>query len=153
MNENMEFNTDIMLKAFVSGIFSAYLLIFGLRPSVKNPDIILEVFEHKWIFIILILINYYIFIWDYNNGVLFFLCILCLLFDYIVFTDKKIIELRQENNIPIPSKNVDNISESFGVVQKINTLDPKLFDINMIKELQNMKQNDVSEIKKKLTFF
>lgn len=79
---------EFIMKGFVAGILSGYLLIYGMRPAVPYPEIILEVFEHKWLFIIMFIINYYVFVWDYNCGALMLLCILALIFDYIVFTDK-----------------------------------------------------------------
>lgn len=79
---------EYILKGLVAGVLSGYLLIYGMRPAVPYPEIILEFFEHKWLFIILLVINYYVFIWDYNCGALLLLCIIALIFDYIVFTDK-----------------------------------------------------------------
>ena len=76
------------LKYFFIGIFTAYLVIYGLRPSIPYPEYILYLFEHKWIFIIIFLINYYIFLIDLKLAILMLLSILALLFDYIVFAKK-----------------------------------------------------------------
>ena len=78
---------DTILKGIVSGILSSYLIIYGLRPAVMYPDIILETFENKWLFIILLIFNYYVFLWDTNSGAILMLCILSLVMDYILFTD------------------------------------------------------------------
>jgi len=77
-----------ILKGIVSGILSAYLILYGLRPAIPNPEIILEVFENKWIILVLLILNYYVFVWDYTAGALFLLCIISLIFDYIVFTQR-----------------------------------------------------------------
>lgn len=77
---------EIALKGIITGILSAYLLVYGLRPSVAYPDIVLEPLEHNWIFIILMIINYYLFLWDLKIGVLMLLCIFALIFDMYVFT-------------------------------------------------------------------
>lgn len=79
---------EYIMKGFVAGILSGYLLIYGMRPAVPYPEMILEFFEHKWLFIIMFILNYYVFIWDYSSGALLLLCIIALIFDYIVFTDK-----------------------------------------------------------------
>lgn len=80
---------EIVIKSFTAGVLSAYLLIYGFRPSVMYPDIILETFENQWLFLVLLLINYYLFIWDNLCGALLLLCIIALIFDYVVFTDRK----------------------------------------------------------------
>jgi hypothetical protein len=79
---------QLILKGAITGVLSAYLVLFGLRPAVPYPEFILELFENLWMFIILIIINYYIFIWDYNVGAILLLCILALMFDFVVFTNK-----------------------------------------------------------------
>jgi len=83
----MKYGEDI-LKGIVSGILSSYVLLYGLRPSVTYPDYILDTFENRWIFILLIICNYYLFIWDYTCGSLLLLSIVSLVMDYIIFTEK-----------------------------------------------------------------
>lgn len=78
---------EYILKGLVSGILAAYLLIYGLRPAVLYPEVILETFENKWLFLVLILINYYLFMWDYRAGAILLLCILALILDYILFAN------------------------------------------------------------------
>jgi|DEB0MinimDraft_4_1074332.scaffolds.fasta_scaffold10133_4 Ca2+/Na+ antiporter len=78
---------ETILKGFITGILIGYVLIYGLRPSVRYPDLILEFFENKWIFLILLLIIYYSIIWDLRIGVLMLLSTIALIFDYIIFTD------------------------------------------------------------------
>lgn len=82
--------SSLILKGIITGVISAYLLIYGLRPSVHYPEIILDFFENKWIFIILIIINYYVFLYDYKIGCMFLLCIIALIFDYIIFASNDI---------------------------------------------------------------
>ena len=79
-----------ILKGLLAGILSAYLIIYGLLPSVPYPEFILDFFENKWMFLILLIINYYIFIWDYRCGVLLLLSILALIFDYVIFTTNNV---------------------------------------------------------------
>lgn len=83
----MKYVEDI-IKGVISGILSTYLIIYGLRPSVQYPEYILDTFENKWIFILLIICNYYIFVWDYTCGCLMLLGIVSLIMDYIVFTER-----------------------------------------------------------------
>jgi len=74
-----------IFKGLLTGILCAYLLIFGLRPSIPYPNIIIELFENKFIIVLLLILNYYIIIWDFKLGILTFLCILAIIFDYMVF--------------------------------------------------------------------
>ena len=77
---------DIFIRFLIIGILSAYLLIYGLRPSVPYPEQILELYEHYWILIIIIIINYYLLLWDLRIAVLTALGIIALIFDMILFT-------------------------------------------------------------------
>lgn len=79
-------NIELFIKYLVIGILSGYLLVYGLRPSIPYPDYILELFEHKWLFIIILAINYYVFLWDLRAGFLMLLSIIALIFDIILFT-------------------------------------------------------------------
>lgn len=78
---------DFILKGLIAGILAGYLILYGLRPAVQYPEIILEIFDNKWMFLILLILNYYAFIWDYNIGALLLLCVITLMFDYIVFVE------------------------------------------------------------------
>jgi hypothetical protein len=77
---------DIFMRFLIIGIISAYLLIYGLRPSVPYPEQILELCEHYWILIIIIIINYYLLLWDLRIAALVGLGIIALIFDMILFT-------------------------------------------------------------------
>ncbi len=77
---------DIFVRYFIIGILSAYLLIYGLRPSVPYPEELLELYEHYWILLIIIFINIYVLMWDLRIGVLMALSIIALIFDMIIFT-------------------------------------------------------------------
>lgn len=79
---------ELILKGAITGVLCAYLVLFGLRPAVPYPEFILELFENLWMFIILLIANYYILIWDYTIGAILLLCILALIFDFVVFTNK-----------------------------------------------------------------
>jgi hypothetical protein len=77
---------DVFIRYLIIGIISAYLLIYGLRPSVPYPEELLELYEHYWILLIIIIINIYVIIWDIRIGVLMALSIIALIFDMIIFT-------------------------------------------------------------------
>jgi len=87
----------IIFKGIITGVLSAYLLIYGLRPAIPYPEYILEFFENKWLFIILILINYYAFIYDYRIGCLLLLSIIALVFDYVIFVNNDIKQINIKN--------------------------------------------------------
>ena len=82
----MNSSIDIFIRFLVIGILSAYLLIYGLRPSVPYPEQILELCEHYWILLIIIIINYYLLLWDLRVAVLTALGVIALIFDMIIFT-------------------------------------------------------------------
>ena len=67
-----------------------------MRPAALYPDNILEIIENPWIFIILIIINFYVIQWDLTIGLLMFLSIIALLLDIIIFTEGKIFFNKEE---------------------------------------------------------
>lgn len=76
---------NTLFKGIIIGIFSIYIIIYSLRPSKLNPDFILQIIENKIMFIPLLIINYYLFIWDKTIGILFLIFIISLIFDYLIF--------------------------------------------------------------------
>lgn len=78
---------DNVLKGILSGFLIAYLLIFGLIPSSKYPDDILDIMDNPWIFAIILIINFYILYWDLTIGLLLFISLIALMLDIIIFTD------------------------------------------------------------------
>jgi hypothetical protein len=76
----------ILFKYIIIGILTGYLLIYGLRPSVPYPEVILEFYENFWFLIILIFFNFYIYLWDKKIGVLLGLSIVALIIDMIQFS-------------------------------------------------------------------
>lgn len=86
-NNNLIIN---IFKGIITGFLIAYLIILGLRPAALYPDNILEVIDNPWIFIILIIINFYVIQWDFTIGLLLLLSIIALILDIIIFTEGKI---------------------------------------------------------------
>jgi len=80
-------NTILFFRYFIIGILSAYLLIYGLRPSVPYPESILEFYENFWLLLILVIFNFYIYLWDRTIGLLLCLSIIALIFDMIQFSN------------------------------------------------------------------
>lgn len=81
-----------IVKYFIMGILSAYLLIFGLIPTSKYPEFLLEPLEHNWMFIFLFIINYYLFTFDERLGYLLLLANISLIFEIIILNNN------QDNN-------------------------------------------------------
>jgi hypothetical protein len=79
-----------VLKGIISGFLIAYLIMLGLRPSAEYPDNILEIIDNPWIFIILILVNFYAIQWNMTIGLLLLLSIIALLLDVIIFTEGEV---------------------------------------------------------------
>ena len=101
-----------IFKGVITGILCAYIIIYALRPSVPYPDFIIEIFENYFIFIILFIIDFYLFSWNNLIGILFLIFIISLIFDYYIFINngmKKIIN----NNINY--NNNENIIENFTI--------------------------------------
>ncbi len=80
-------NIDLFVRYLIIGILSAYLLIYGLRPSVPYPESILEFYENFWLLLILVIFNFYVYLWDRTIGLLLCLSIVALIFDMIQFTN------------------------------------------------------------------
>ena len=78
---------NIFIRYLIIGILSAYLLIYGLRPSVPYPESILEFYENFWLLLILVIINFYVYLWDRTIGLLLCLSIIALIFDMIQFAN------------------------------------------------------------------
>lgn len=78
---------DLLIRYILIGVFSAYLLIYGLRPAIPYPDSILELYEHSWLLFLLVIVNFYVYLWDKKLGVLLCLGIIALIFDMIQFTN------------------------------------------------------------------
>lgn len=137
---------EIILKGIITGILTAYLLVYGLRPSVPYPDIILEPFENNWIFIILFIINYYLFLWDLKIGLLMLLSIFALLFDLYVFTlngiEKKYTVV---NNSPIIDDPISFNKEIY-VKPPINKENIETFMNNTIYDLKTLKENNNNKL-------
>ncbi len=80
-------NSNIFIRYLLIGILSAYLLMYGLRPSVPYPESILEFYENFWLLLILVIINFYVYLWDRTIGLLLCLSIIALVFDMIQFAN------------------------------------------------------------------
>jgi len=78
---------NLFIKYIIIGILSAYLLIYGLRPAVPYPEYILEFYENFWLLLILVIFNFYVYLWDRTIGLLLCLSIVALIFDMIQFTN------------------------------------------------------------------
>lgn len=112
MEDNTSDNNIIskVLKGLITGILCAYIIIFALRPSVPNPDYILEIIENKYVIIPLLIINYYLFEWDQLIGIIFMICIISLIFDYFIFINKGLKKIRNKQG---NYENNENIIENF----------------------------------------
>ena len=80
-------NIEDVFKGILTGVFVSYLIILGMRPAAIYPDNILDIIDNPWIFLLLFILNYYVLIWDTTIGLLFFLTLIALILDIIIFTD------------------------------------------------------------------
>ena len=90
--KDLDFNngTISILKGVISGFLIAYLIVLGLRPAAEYPDNLLEIIDNPWIFVVLVLINFYVMQWDTTIGLLMLLSIIALMLDIIIFTGGEI---------------------------------------------------------------
>ena len=93
-----------IFKGVLTGVFATYLIILGMRPAAIYPDNILDIIDNPWIFLILFILNYYILFWDFTIGLLFFLTLIALILDIIIFTDGDFIK----DNMDIVNTNFFN---------------------------------------------
>jgi hypothetical protein len=66
----------IIFKYIILGILSAYLLVYGLRPSIPYPESILDFYENIWLLLLLILFNVFVYYWYSKAGILLSLAII-----------------------------------------------------------------------------
>jgi hypothetical protein len=112
-----EENTNLIINIFkgiITGFLIAYLIILGLRPAALYPDNILEVIDNPWIFVILIIVNFYVIQWDFTIGLLLLLSIIALILDIIIFTEGKIFlsDEKEEKYSNDDTKSIDKKSPS-----------------------------------------
>ena len=141
MNE-FEFD-DILytiLKGIISGFLIAYLIILGLRPSAEYPDNIIEVIDNPWIFVVLILINFYAMQWDLTIGLLLLLSIIALLLDVIIFTEGAVFN----SDINIEQFKEDVIDED--VIDKDKKADKKADKKEDKNNIKNKVKNKVKSL-------
>ena len=74
---------DIFFRYLIIGILSAYLLIYGLRPAMPYPEALLDIYEHYWVLLMLVILNIYLLYWDLKIGLLLLLAIVAIIFDMI----------------------------------------------------------------------
>lgn len=138
----------ILCKGIITGILSGYLLMYGLRPAIPYPEFILEPIEHKWLFIILFIINYYMFLWDTTVAILMLLSIIALIFDMLVFTGNgfqkinTVIKKYDINFFNIEPSYISNDKDKDENDDKNNTnsyINEKNYYTTIIDELKNIK--------------
>lgn len=143
----------ILCKGIITGILSGYLLMYGLRPAIPYPEFILEPIEHKWLFIILFIINYYMFLWDTTVAILMLLSIIALIFDMLVFTGngfQKINTVIKKYDINFfntePSyisdnKDIDGDDDKKNINSSINEKNYYTTIIDELKDIKNIQEN------------
>jgi len=122
-NNNLIIN---IFKGIITGFLIAYLIMLELRPAALYPDNILEVIDNPWIFVILIIMNFYVIQWDFTIGLLLLLSIIALILDIINFTEGKIFlsDEKEEKYSNGDTKSIDNDStkKSSSTVSPVSTI-------------------------------
>jgi hypothetical protein len=139
---------EIILKGIITGILIAYLLILGLRPSVMYPDNILDVIDNPWVFLVLLILNYYVFLWDDTVGFLLLLTLIALLLDIILFTEGGFFKNNLEMEV------FTNITTSYNDIARVNYIEKKpentVTDKKNFKDMNDLILNRLKEYQSKL---
>lgn len=140
-------SVQILFKGLLSGVLIVFLLLYGLRPAVMYPDSILEIIDNPWVFLVLFIINYYIFLWDDTLGLLFLLTLIAMLMDILLFTEGGIrlespmLEIFANNLTESCTRFIDNKASSFKDIQNMlfDSLQQHTKNTNIVS-LQNNKR-------------
>lgn len=133
-----------IIKGIITGFLIAYLIILGLRPAALYPDNILEIIENPWIFIILIIINFYVIQWDFTIGLLLFLSIIALILDIIIFTEGKIFlpDEKEEKYSNGDIKSIDNSAKNSSIVPQVTPVST----ISSVSSIVYSSYRDINDI-------
>jgi len=137
MDNNMYI--EDVFKGVLTGIFATYLIILGMRPAAIYPDNILDIIDNPWIFLILFIINYYILYWDFTIGLLFFLTLIALILDIIIFTDGDFIKDNMDivNTSFFNSKNEEFKEKDVDTKTKNGSKSNKYYNDIILEQLKN----------------
>ena len=128
---------DHIFRGIITGFFIAYLIILGLRPAVMYPDDILEIIDNPWVFLVLLVMNYYVFLWDDTIGMLMLLTLTALLLDIVLFTEGGFIK---ENVEIFSNKNTE-------IVEKISYVSPPNENSRTYKDINDMILNKLKQLR------
>lgn len=81
---------DDIVKGLLTGFLVAIILLYSFRPKVPYPKWMILTYEHPWLFVILGILDAYLFVWDRVIGVLLFIVLACLFIDFHVLSKKPI---------------------------------------------------------------
>ena len=128
-----------VFKGVLTGILATYLIILGMRPSAIYPDNILDIIDNPWIFLILFILNYYILYWDFTIGLLFFLTLIALILDIIIFTDGDFIKDNMDivNTSFFNSKNEEFKEKDVDTKTKNGSKSNKDYNDIILEQLKN----------------
>ena len=154
--EDFDYNSvfENILKGVISGFLIAYLLIFGLIPSSKYPDNILDVMDNPWIFVIILIINFYILYWDLTIGLLLFVSLIALMLDIIIFTEGELFKEDTNNdndeigNKTNDDKKIEENNDKVDDKKEVYLYNKSYKDINdvvidRLKEYKELSDNNV----------
>jgi hypothetical protein len=137
MDNNMYI--EDVFKGVLTGILATYLIILGMRPAAIYPDNILDIIDNPWIFLILFILNYYILYWDFTIGLLFFLTLIALILDIIIFTDGDFIKDNMDivNTSFFNSKNEEFKDKDVDTKTKNGSKSNKDYNDIILEQLKN----------------
>jgi hypothetical protein len=147
-----EENTNLIINIFkgiITGFLIAYLIILGLRPAALYPDNILDVIDNPWIFVILIIVNFYVIQWDFTIGLLLLLSIIALILDIIIFTEGKIFlsDEKEEKYSNDDTKSIDKKSPSVSSVSSVSSVPSSVSSI-IYSSYRDINDIIIDELKK-----
>lgn len=71
-----------VLRGVITGLLTAFVVIYSLRPKVPYPKWVLISYEHPWMFLVAIGVAAWAISWDRIIGSLLFIIVLTLILDF-----------------------------------------------------------------------
>ena len=109
---------EIILKGIITGVLAVYAVIYALRPAVMYPDYILDVVDNPWVFVILLILNYYVSLWDTTIALLMLLTLVAMMMDVVLFTEGFKIDITDINSLT----GIENMKNMMISDQDLNTI-------------------------------
>lgn len=131
---------ELVFKGIITGILAIYVVIYALRPAVIYPDYVLDVVDNPWVFVILLIINYYVFLWDATIAILMLLTLIAMFMDVVLFTEGFKIDMTDIKSIT----GIENMANAMNSISD-NAKDYNSILLNVLQAQQEERQEKNKE--------